>query len=276
MGNCLDYHYDVSSLLQSGHIIQALLLARLRARAARRPVASVMYDAACELLPARTASQQMLLKHLGGSSAAGAVSDDRIADVYLIKPTFAGWWREELLRQLRHYWAFPDVSQRRAARDLLRTAEARHAQCPSDEPSAFVSHPYLHRPLVEYMLSVPATIVAPPGQPRGLMRRAFAPFVPQRIISRISKGYALPFFARNLRLTAAEWLNDRDSFRVAQLECIDRNRLFRYLGAVREGVSKRTDVATTLVKLEQWLRARERRRSGVPASDTDARLDLVS
>jgi asparagine synthase (glutamine-hydrolysing) len=259
MGNCLDYHYDVAGQLRDLCLAEALTLARQRALAARRPIISVLYDACRELLPARFTISRLLQQQMGVSDRSLSYSDEHFADVFLLKPEYATPWREEQRRQLHRYWRFPDVSMRRPARELIRVADGRHAQSPSEAPQAFDSHPYLHRPLVEFMLGIPARVVAPPGEARGLMRRAFEPFVPRRIISRISKGYAPPFFARNLRATVSEWLDQPTQFKVAQLECIDHKRLMQYLQSVRDNTCKRTATVVTLVKLEQWLRARELR-----------------
>jgi asparagine synthase (glutamine-hydrolysing) len=261
MGNCLDYHYDVAGSLQRGHLVEATRLGRRRALAAQRPIAGVMYDAARELLPARFGVRRFVQHRLGAPGAARSGSDEHFANTFLVRAEYADWWRSEVGRQLISYASFPDVSQRRPASELMRVAEGRLAQAPSDEPAPSLAHPYLHRPLVEFMLNVPATVVVPPGEARGLMRRAFAPFVPPRIISRISKGYAPPFFARNLRATVAKWLDHPEQLQLVGLPCIDTPRLMTYLASVQNNSCKRIHTLCVLVKLEEWLDARARRNS---------------
>jgi hypothetical protein len=206
---------------------------------------------------------------VGGTPPA---TDANIADLFLLKPEFASWWREESIRQLRRTLAFPDISQRRPASELMRVSEARQVQSPSEEPRALLSHPYLHRPLVDFVLGIPIGVVAPPGQPRALMRRAFSPFVPHRIISRFSKGYGSPIFVRKFRDVLAQWLNGPDDLRIMQLDCVDGIRLFRYLESVRDGTCKSTHLFNRLYTLEQWFLCRENQFRRVPVyTNTEGR-----
>jgi len=140
--------------------------------------------------------------------------------------------------------------------------ERRHAQSPSDEPLGFTSHPHLDRRLVEFMLGIPISVLAPPGQPRALMRQAFGPFMPPRIVARISKGMALPFYLRNTRDILLRWIDSPGKLRLMQLDFLDPSLLLPYLKALRDN-AKQPDFFMQLLKVEQWLESRERYLSGV-------------
>lgn len=257
MGNCLDYHYDVARLIQCARPGAAVRQARRRALAAQRTIIDVMYEAVLELRPSYMLTRRVLSKLMVYAGGAPPASDAHVADLFLLKPRFASWWRDEWIRRIASSLTFPNLAYRRPASELMRMSDGRNAQAPSELPMAVVSHPYLDRRLVEFMLSIPISVVVPPGQPRGLMRRAFAPFVPHRIISRISKGYASPFLVRNFRNTVSEWLGRGDTLRVANLECIDRDRLTRYLESLRDGTTQQVQLFSRLFALEQWLEFRQ-------------------
>src|SRR5690606_5071290 len=64
------------------------------------------------------------------------------------------------------------------------------------------TYPFGHRPLVDFMLSIPGETVSAPGETRALMRRAFAGLVPARVLHRRSKGHYPPAAVRAARLVA--------------------------------------------------------------------------
>lgn len=257
MGNCLDYIYDVASHLQRGRLWDGISLARRRALAAKGTVLGVLADATRELLPVRARVNRILARLIAGGVGVARTTDDAIADAFLLKPEFSRWWREEKTRQIVQWSEYPDISQRRPVSELMAVLDARQAQSPSDLPLVVTTHPYLHRPLVEFVLNIEPSVLAPPGTPRGLMRQSFAPFVPQRVISRFSKGYAPPFFGRNLRGVAAAWLKEPQHIRLTQMPCIDRMRLLRYLETVRDNTCRRLGLLNALYRMEQWMRCRE-------------------
>ena len=62
---------------------------------------------------------------------------------------------------------------------MVETLEVRALECPEALQRRTCSHPFSHRPLVEYMMTIPPEIVYRPGEPRRLMRRALSGIVPQ-------------------------------------------------------------------------------------------------
>jgi asparagine synthase (glutamine-hydrolysing) len=256
MGNVLDYHFDVACLLQHAKPLAAVVLARERALAAKLSIWDVLHSAALELLPSGVVARRMLSRLFASNGGNPPPTNRHVEESFLLKSSMAREWRDSWRSQFARTLVFPDLSQRQAAIEVILMAERRHAQSPSDEPLALTSHPFLDRPLVEFMLGVPIGVVAPPGQARGLMRRAFAPFMPPRIIARFSKGCAAPYRIRDSRDILLRWVNRPNNLRLLQLDVLDPNRLVRYLETLRDK-GKQSQLFVHLVELEQWLESRE-------------------
>ena len=256
MGNFVDYYYDVAALLRRGRVFGAVGLARERALAAKQTVWSRLYRAGLNMHQGRAVGKSLadLFESSGGVPPA---TDKHVAEAFLLKPEFAAFWKEAWAKLFARAFTFPDVSQWELAVGVTLMGERRHAQAMSEVPLACPTHPYLDRSVVEFMLGIPVSVLVPPGQPRALMRRAFAPFMPARIVGRISKGFALPFYLRNTRDVLLRWIESPDKLRVMQLDFIDSSRLVPYLKALRDS-GKQPEFFMQLLKIEQWLESREK------------------
>lgn len=266
MGNFVDYYYDVAALLRSGRIFQAIRLARLRALAAKHTVWDMLYRATLNLSRGMAVKRQ-LAGLFTGSGGVPPASDQHIAEAFLLKPEFAIFWKDAWTRLFARAFDFPDVSQWELAIGVTLMGVRRHAQGPSDEPLGLTTHPHLDRPLVEFMLGIPISVLAPPGQPRALMRSAFAPFMPPRIVARFSKGMALPFYLRNTRDVLLRWIERPEKLRILQLDFMDSSRLLPYLETLRDS-GKHPDFFMQLLKIEQWLESRDQYLRDVRPSST--------
>lgn len=255
MGNFIDYYYDVSALLRRGSVFQAVRVARERALAAKQTVWRNLHRATWNLSRGMAVRRQ-LGELFRGCEGVPPATDQHIAEAFLLKPEYAVFWKDAWTKLFARAFAFPDVSQWELAVGVTLMGERRHAQAASDEPLAFTSHPHLDRPLVEFMLGIPISVLAPPGRPRALMRRAFAPFMPPRIVARFSKGSALPFYLRNTREILLKWIENPDKLRILQLDFLDSGRLIPYLETLRDS-GKHPDFFMQLLKVEQWLESRE-------------------
>ena len=264
MGNFVDYFYDVAELLQRGSVFQALRLSRKRALAANKTVWSMLYRGALNLSQG-LAVRQKLAELFKGSDGVPPATDKHIAEAFLLKPEFAVFWKDAWTKLFARAFSFPDVSQWELAIGVTLMGERRHAQAPSEQPLVITSHPHLDRPLVEFMLGIPVSVLAPVGQPRGLMRHAFASFMPPRIIARFSKGFALPFYLRNTRDVLLRWIENPYKLRIVQLDFLDSGLLLPYLKALRDN-GKQPDFFMQLLKIEQWLESREQDLSRVRLS----------
>lgn len=151
---------------------------------------------------------------------------------------------------------------RAAARGFARTpdfyAEEGRLESWTSSDCVWESHPFSHRPLIDYMLSVPGEELSAPLEIRSLMRRAFAGIVPDRILRRVSKGHYAPDAYRTVR-EECEALPP-----LATLECvrrgwIDTQRLAAAVNGLRSGDADAFGDVRGVLSLERWLISRHRR-----------------
>jgi len=124
-----------------------------------------------------------------------------------------------------------------------------------------VSHPYLHRPLAEFLQAIPFEQRARPGETRSLMRRALRDLLPENILKR--RGKKGPDEAL-FRALARQWLQLQPLFENA-LVCahgyMNAEALQVALERARHGCEKHSFAVIQTISLEFWLRALERRSS---------------
>lgn len=129
-----------------------------------------------------------------------------------------------------------------------------------------VSHPYLHRPLVEFLQAIPFEQRVRPGETRSLMRRALSDLLPEKILTRQGKkGPTEALF----RAVAREWPRLQPIFkkaRVCDSGYMDATALHATLERVRHGCETHSFALIQTISLEFWLQALERR--SLPAKNT--------
>jgi hypothetical protein len=145
---------------------------------------------------------------------------------------------------------------------VLSYATGARLDVPHHAPDVVYTYPFTHRPLVDFMLAIPGEELSAPGMTRSLMRRAFEPFVPPRILRRVSKGYYPPAAFRAARRLAAAML-PVDRLEVVQRGWIDAPRLQAALGALTDGGGETGGDIHRVLRLERWLQAR-RMKSQIP------------
>ena len=90
------------------------------------------------------------------------------------------------------------------------------------------------------------------------MRRAFKGLIPDRILRRVSKGYYPPALARALRPLAMDLLPVERS-EVVRRGWIDPARLDPAIRILLDGGGQNSGELQRAVRVEQWLRSRNRR-----------------
>lgn len=142
------------------------------------------------------------------------------------------------------------------ARQLLAFGRQARLESWPERGGVAETHPFTHRPLVEFMCAVPAEELSAPGNMRALMRRAFVGLVPDRVLRRVSKGYYPPAALRATR----ERLKALPA--IEQLESVSRGWIdsARLRIAIRElGTGETDSDVQLLLTLERWLALRHRR-----------------
>src|SRR4029453_9318992 len=146
-------------------------------------------------------------------------------------------------------------SKRALARMVLGYAATARLDVPDRPPGIVYAYPFAHRPLVEFMLAIPGEQLSAPGTTRALMRRAFATFVPPRVLRRTSKGYYPPVAFRAARAAVASML-PVDSLEAVQRGWIDPDRLRSATRALTAGGGETGGEIDAVLRLERWLQAR--------------------
>jgi asparagine synthase (glutamine-hydrolysing) len=119
------------------------------------------------------------------------------------------------------------------------------------------TYPFLHRPLVEFVMNVPIAQKLRPDETRSLMRRSLKNLLPERILNRRNKGTTGEALCRGL---ANEWPNIRpllDDARLGHRGYVDVKALVQSLDRARHGVEFNLSSLMQALALEVWLRSLE-------------------
>ena len=119
------------------------------------------------------------------------------------------------------------------------------------------TYPFLHRPLVEFVMNVPIAQKLRPDETRSLMRRALKDLLPERILKRRNKGTTGEALCRGL---ANEWSNIRpllDDARLGHRGYVNVNMLVQALDRARHGIEFNISSLMQALALEVWLRSLE-------------------
>jgi asparagine synthase (glutamine-hydrolysing) len=145
----------------------------------------------------------------------------------------------------------------------------RHLQSPENLRPITWSHAFTHRPLVEFMMTIPTGIVYRPGEPRRLMRRALAGIVPDAGLSRRSKAGYNDAFRRSLVPMANGLLQSGSPLVLAEHGFVDSRATVRRLRHFTQGIACNEVQLRQVLLLEYWLRS-QRKSSGPSVLPTDS------
>jgi asparagine synthase (glutamine-hydrolysing) len=121
-------------------------------------------------------------------------------------------------------------------------------------PDLYVSHPYSHRPLIEFCLGVPVSQFLREGQTRSLMRRSLHDLLPRKTAKRVSKGLVDETIIRALQREWATTTNLED-WQICMRGYVDRAALVHCLKQLRLGILGLSGPLFRLFSLERWLRS---------------------
>jgi hypothetical protein len=117
------------------------------------------------------------------------------------------------------------------------------------------THPFAHRPLVEFFMAVPTDVLCRPGEPRRLMRSALSDLWPLKLRARRSKGlFNLPW-QEALRPLAHALLQSRQ-FHSVERGFVDRASVLSRLERLSAGLDCNENQLRNIILLELWLRNR--------------------
>ena len=118
------------------------------------------------------------------------------------------------------------------------------------------THPFAHRPLVEFLMTVPADVLCRPGEPRRLMRSALSDLWPLKLRERRSKGLFNAPWQEALRPMARVLLNARE-LHVVERGFVDGASVCSRLERLSLGLDCNESQLRQIILLELWLRNRD-------------------
>ena len=117
--------------------------------------------------------------------------------------------------------------------------------------------PFLHRPLVEFMLSIPFDQKLRPGEIRSLMRRALRNVLPEKILHRPGKGEISEAMHKGLLRESARLMSIFADSRVCSLGYANHDVLQLALRQAMHGGKVNVGALIKTISLEIWLRSVE-------------------
>jgi len=247
MGNLLDDSPQVASLLRQGHLVPALRQSLAWSRALQIPIWGILGRAL------RSSMLPTLSNHRDPAGVSYVCEDSQ--------DSMACKFRERLNLHKPHRffskaWTQAPLDRRRHFRGLMEILELRILQPPERLEHLYYTHPFAHRPLVQYMLSIPADIVCGPGEPRRLMRRAFRSLWPPELRRRRSKDLFDGVFLEALRPIARSFLKAPRKLQVVERGYVDPDDLTRRLDRLSNSLECNESQLRQVILLELWLRGK--------------------
>ncbi|MPY89810.1 MAG: hypothetical protein GEU99_18045 [Luteitalea sp.] len=199
----------------------------------------------------------------------------------LLKPSLPPWLREHLPADKPHLiapWLSPALvgaarshrtsgdrtrlldglpSQRGLAVSLTDTATAIALSSWEQDARVYVTYPYLHRPLLEFMMAVPFDQRLRPGESRSLMRRTLRSILPPPTLARRGKGDPSEVLLNAISREHGRLRRLCTGSRVAQRGYVNEPALLDALDKAAAGYVTNTSTLLNTIAIELWLRSME-------------------
>jgi asparagine synthase (glutamine-hydrolysing) len=249
MGNMLDDSGQAVDYLRKGHWMKAAREAYEWSQALGIPIYPLLWRAL------RTAYSPWTAAFESGASSdasSGYAQSHSLASGFLRRVSLN---HAERLPERR--WREARPGRRSQFRALSEILDARTLQAPEALQHISYSHPYAHRPLVEFMLTIPPAEICRPGEPRRLMRRAFKDFLPPAVLQRRSKAAYTQAYRQALIPLATEMLSQPGQIRLTAHGYVDGHSVTERLARFLQGLDCNEPQLRQLLLFEFWLRNRE-------------------
>jgi hypothetical protein len=152
-------------------------------------------------------------------------------------------------------WMYAPPERRKYFRCLSTMLEMRTLQAPEPLQHLDYTHPFAHRPLVEFLMAVPPEVLCRPGEPRKLMRQALSDLWPLKLRTRRSKGLFNAPWQEALRPLARVLLKAKQWHLVGR-GFVDRSSVLSRLQRLSNGLDCNEPQLRQIIQLELWLRNR--------------------
>jgi asparagine synthase (glutamine-hydrolysing) len=247
MGNTTDDSGQVTEWLAKGRFGKAAREAYAWGRSEQVPIYPILWRAIREAWFSWVPS----VDPRDSVGAIPAIREDSLAEE--LRARFESYERERLADDTSRH---APPGRRRRFRSAAEVLRSRTLQAPEALQHISYTHPYAHRPLVEFMLTIPAHVAFGPEQPRRLMRRAFAGLLPPLILGRKSKASYMSMYRGALIPLAAALLKSPEDIRLVERGFVDRRSLIGRLEKFTQGLDCNETQLRQVLLLEFWLRDR--------------------
>src|SRR5215213_32343 len=248
MGNWFDDSLQVAASLRRVEIGRAVGEALAWSKILRLPVYQILWRAAQAALPPSLTPAAIYMTG-DGSYAPKSVETSLVSQfskrtaVSESASFFSNDWLQAAPERRKYFYC------------LSMALELRTLQSPEPLQHLEYTHPFGHRPLVEFLLTVPASVLCRPGEPRKLMRSALSELWPLKLRERRSKGsFNAPWQEASRPLARA--LLDAKKLHSVERGFVDRDSLRARLECLCLGLDCNESQLRQIILLELWLRNR--------------------
>jgi hypothetical protein len=248
MGNWFDDSLQLSGSLRRCRLGRACKEAVEWSKILRLPVYRIFWQAACAALPSALAPAIVYAKDDGSYTLKSTETS--------LQPGFLDrTGLSESSNLFSDIWRQAPPERRRYFRSLATTLELRTFQTPEPWQHLDYTHPFTHRPLVEFLMTVPVEVLCGPGEPRKLMRSALSYLWPVRLRRRRSKGSFNAPWQEATQPFAHTILSDK-KLNLVELGFVDRASVLSRLQRLSHGLDCNLSQLRNIIVLELWLCSR--------------------
>jgi len=245
MGNWYDDSLQVAASVRRFQIGSAFAEAVAWSKILRLSVYRILWRAAQAALPP-SLTPAALYASADGSYAPKSVETSlvsRFSELTESSTFFSNDWLHAAPERRKYFYC------------LSMALGLRTLQAPEPLQHLEYTHPFSHRPLVEFLMSVPANVLCRPGEPRRLMRSALSDLWPQKLRERRSKGSFNSPWQEALRPLARSLLKTK-TFHSVERGFVDRESVRSRLERLCLGLDCNESQLRQIILLELWLRNR--------------------
>ena len=249
MGNWFDDSLQVAASLRHLHFGRACKEALAWSKILRLPVYRVLWRAVQAALPAPLTPAAIYMAS-DGSYTPKSMETSLVSSLEPEK-LFSTTWMQAPPERRRSFYALSLMLELR----MLQPAEPlQHLD---------YTHPFSHRPLVEFLLAVPPDVLCRPGEPRRLMRSALSDLWPVRLRTRRSKGVFNVPWQEALRPLARVLLSAR-ALHLVEQGFVEHASVRSRLEQLCAGLDCNEHQLRNIILLEFWLRNRAQNKLALP------------
>jgi asparagine synthase (glutamine-hydrolysing) len=248
MGNWFDDSLQVAAPLRRFQIGRACEAALAWSQILRLPVYRILWRAAQAALPP-SLTPAAIYTAADGSYAPKSV------ETSLVSRFSDRTGLSDSASFISNDWLQAAPERRKYFYCLSMALELRALQPPEPLQHLDYTHPFAHRPLVEFLMTVPPDVLCQPGEPRTLMRSAFADLWPAKLRQRRSKGsFNAPWQEASRPLARALLKTKR--LHSVERGVVDESSLRARLERLCVGLDCNESQLRQIITLELWLRNR--------------------